>query len=434
MIREGKEMERLMKYLKWAAWISVLMLLVYSYVRTVPIDEQAFEQYESFDSYEQIKSNPIIYRVSADGENVGYLAFGEAYGYQSTIMAGVVVGDQGAVKEVRIIDQNETPSFIQKIYNSEFLDNEFPSILIADGFSTEINVQAVSGATVSSSAITKAVAEASSIIGDNYLAMRVPSKTGVKFGTTEFVLLGMLLLTFLSYKLKNQKLRYLTMAYSIVLLGFKYKQFIAFSWIVSLFTGKVPDFSANVGWYILVGGTILFIAVTGKNIYCTYICPFGAMQQAEKKLAGFDFFKVSPKLKQYLRAVPPILAYIGFVVAIVNEQMGALSYEPFSLLYGRTGVGVQWALLPLVLIMSLLVMGFYCHHACPIGFLLTQGVKLRKKVASLLSKTGENKPAVVEKTINNKKQVIHWNIADILMSITVVAMTGITLMTIFGNI
>lgn len=377
-------MKNLKKYGIWAVWVSVVVLLIFSWTRVTEIDESLFGQFESFDNHELIETKPLVYRVSKAGEEIGYLAFGEAYGYQSDIQTGVVISDEGQVMEVAICHQNETPSFIGKIYNNGFLESQFPGKAILDGFDTSSNIQAVSGATISSNAITKAVTEASQVVGKNYLSLTVPSNTEIKFGTTEIVLIGMLFLAVLSYKLKNKKLRYLTMAYSLILLGFKYKQFIAYSWLVSLVLGKVPSLASNVGWFILIGGTLLFIAVTGKNAYCNYICPFGALQEAENRLAKFDFFKVSPQIRRRLKIIPAILAYSGFVLVCITQQMGVVSFEPYSLVFGRMGNGIQWALLPIVLIMSLFVMRFYCNFFCPVGFVLKLSVKLRRKIASMI--------------------------------------------------
>lgn len=424
-------MEKLKKYLTISLWLSVLVLLVFNATRGTEINEDMFDAYNSFDSFEKLTTNPLVYSVSDEGQPIGYLAFGSEYGYQSDILVGSVINLEGSVVEVVILDQNETPSFIEKINNHDFLATQFPGIAIEEGFDTTTNIRVVSGASVSSKAITQAVLEASQVIGETYLGVDVPVSTTFVFGVMEVVLLGMLLLAFLSYKLHNKALRYLTLAYSVILLGFKYKKFIAYSWIVSLFTGQVPAFASNVGWYILIGGTVLFIALTGKNLYCAYICPFGSLQRAEKTLSGFNFFKVNPLLKKWLRFVPVTLAYTGFVVAVLTEQMGTLSYEPFSLLYGRTGAGIQWVLLPIVLIMSLFVMGYYCHSICPIGFVLKQGVKLRSKVMDI---TGLKKKPVKVAHTNKASQKMTFKMADIIMLMAVVVTAGVSLLTIFSNV
>lgn len=382
-------MKRMKKSLSGLVWISIVILLLFSYFKASNRSDELFKLFESFDNYIEINAKPEVYRVSLHDEEVGYLAFGKAYGYQSDVVVGVVIADDGHVLETLIIDQNETPSFITKIYNADFLKRQFEGKSIEDGFELSENITAVSGATISSRAITKGVAEASKTVAEGYLGKTVQSHLKVKFGAMEAVLIGMMFLALLSYKLNNSKLRYLTMAYSVILLGFKYRQFIAYSWIVSLLLGKSPSFTDNVGWYILIVGTILFIVLTGKNVYCSCICPFGALQEAGKRLSGFEFFRIHPEINRRLRELPGILAYIAFAGAVITEQIGVLSFEPFSLIYGRTGTGIQWVLLPIVLIMSLFVMRFYCGYACPVGVALNTAVKLRRYAASWFGDSGK---------------------------------------------
>jgi len=382
-------MQKIKKNLSILIGLSIIVMLIVSYSRPTDINETLFNQYDSFDTYKKISTNPEVYRVAIEGDEIGYLAFGKSYGYQSDILVGAVIDDDGNVLETQILKQNETPSFIKKIYNADFLNRQFIGKPIEEGFGLSTNINAVSGATVSSRAITKAVSEASHTIASTYLEIQLPRTEEIEFGMNDIALIIMMILALLSYKLKNQKLRYLTMAYSIVILGFKFKQFIAYSWIVSLLLGKAPSFADNIGWYILMGGTLLFILLTGKNAYCTYICPFGALQEAGKRLSGFDFFKIAPKTSKRLRQLPGILAYITFAGAVLTEQMGLVSYEPFSLIFGRTGVGVQWILLPLVLIMSLFVMRFYCNYACPVGVVLNLSVKIRRFVLGIFKKKEE---------------------------------------------
>lgn len=48
------------------------------------------------------------------------------------------------------------------------------------------------------------------------------------------------------------------------------------------------------------------------------------------------------------------------------------------------GVGIQWALLPLVLLGALFSRRIYCNFACPVGYVLTKIVVIRSKVAKLV--------------------------------------------------
>ena len=57
-------------------WISITAMLFFSYFKPSSLDIEVFQKFESFDSYEKISINPDAYRVSLQGVEVGYMAFG----------------------------------------------------------------------------------------------------------------------------------------------------------------------------------------------------------------------------------------------------------------------------------------------------------------------------------------------------------------------
>lgn len=138
--------------------------------------------------------------------------------------------------------------------------------------------------------------------------------------------------------------RLLPIVFILFLVGvaFSYFVIIPYSTFISAITFNFPSVYENLKWYILLFGSLALVLLTGKNLYCTYICPFGAMQQLEFKLAKLDFFKVNPRIIKYAAQLPGVIAYIAFILAMFTGNVSATSYEPFSLVFGRVGVGIQW--------------------------------------------------------------------------------------------
>ena len=117
-----------------------------------------FPNIDDFDYDEEID----IYILYTGGESIGYafLAVGAGYGGDISILVGLE--DSQTVKGVIILAQTETPGIGTRAMEPAFLD-QFSGLAISDiAFEKDgglIKRDSVTGATVSSSAIIKAVKE-----------------------------------------------------------------------------------------------------------------------------------------------------------------------------------------------------------------------------------------------------------------------------------
>lgn len=381
-----KKSTKIKKVISWIALISVIVLYGFYMYQTHKIDEgiiSFLETYDEFDYYENVSNTPLTYKVSKNGSEVGYLVFGEEIGYQSTIVIATLVDIDGKIINAKTYSHDETPAFYKRLIDQKFFE-QFTGKPIEEGVGIRNNIDAITRSTISSNAVTKAVHESIDYVGRTYFGIEVKDLyKGIKFGNMEIAVIIMLFLVILVYKTKNKRLRTLILIYSVIILGFKFSLFISYSLFFSIITGKWPSFAEDLKRYLLFFGSLALILSTGKNLYCSYICPFGAIQELEYKFAKLNFFKVSPKVKKLLSIIPGFIAYLALVLALSTKQTGILSYEPFSLLYGRIGIDIQWVLLPITMFMGLVVMRFYCNFGCPVGFTINSILKVRRKVVNL---------------------------------------------------
>jgi len=117
-----------------------------------------FPDMQSFD-YDE---NTGLYTVIAGGEPIGhaFMAQGRGYGGAIDILIGVKP-DNKSLQGIKIITQQETPGLGAKIINASFLD-QFKGVSV-----DEVNlarnggkIDAITGATISSSAVVEGVKEA----------------------------------------------------------------------------------------------------------------------------------------------------------------------------------------------------------------------------------------------------------------------------------
>lgn len=351
-----------------------------------PIDEAFLEEFDDFDAWEKVSADPVTFKVSLEGAEAGYLVFDEHYGYQSNIVIATLVGMDGTVVDVRTYAQNETPSYYRKLLGGGFFKDNFIGDPVAEGFSIDTNVDAISHATISSNAVTNAVQKGTAFVSEEYLGQEATpaGNQGVKFGIADAALIGMFVLALVATRfIKVKWLQWLVRVYSIVMMGFVAAQFITLSVLVAFFTMDWPSVQDYLRWYIMVFGVLILLIATGKNTYCSHMCPFGALQEIEFALAGsLARTSIDRRLAKYLRYIPSILVFVAVSLAFITHNLAFVNYEPFSLIFGQVGVGIQWALLPLVLLGSLMLRRFYCRFACPVGYVLNKGVIARNKVVS----------------------------------------------------
>ncbi|WP_432664725.1 FMN-binding protein [Wukongibacter baidiensis] len=380
---KGFKIKKITSLFALISLIALYGIYMYDTHRTDDGIVEFLESYTAYDSYEKINSTPLTYKaLNADSE-VGYLIFGEEVGYQSNIKIATLIDLKGKIINVKTYSHNETPAFYERLITKGFF-KQFDGMSIENGFKIGTNVDAITSSTISSNAITKAVHEGGSYVASEYLGLETKNLYNkIKVGSAEIAVTIMLALVAIAYKTKNKRLRTLVLLYSIIILGFKFAMFITYSFFFSVATGKMPAIAEDLKRYLLFFGSFALILGTGKNLYCSYICPYGAIQELEYRFAKLRFLKISPKVKKALSVLPGFIAYLALVLALTTKEIGILSYEPFSLLYGRIGNGIQWLLLPVTLFMGLVVMRFYCNFGCPVGFTINSILKVRLKVVNL---------------------------------------------------
>lgn len=108
-------------------------------------------------SFEAVKENEQVLYYKAmdkDGKVIGAAFKSLAKGYASTIETMVGVSRDGKITAIKVISQNETPGLGSQVAESPFAD-KFSGKDIKD-----LNeIEAITGATVSSSAVIRAVSE-----------------------------------------------------------------------------------------------------------------------------------------------------------------------------------------------------------------------------------------------------------------------------------
>jgi len=111
------------------------------------------------------------YQATANGHSVAYIAETAGKGYSSFIKMLVSLSPDMKIRDVKILDMNETPGLGDQVLEKSFLDQfkgKSLSQIILTKSETKENIQAVSGATYSSRGVTNGVKDAVQLLIEKY--------------------------------------------------------------------------------------------------------------------------------------------------------------------------------------------------------------------------------------------------------------------------
>jgi len=116
------------------------------------------------DTYTPIEGKDGYYIANKDGQTIAYIIPAESKGYGGTIKLLVAVGLDEKVIKYTILSANETPGLGDKAGKSPFIDQfagkASNELVVTNDPSDQVNIQAISGATITSRAVTLAVKQA----------------------------------------------------------------------------------------------------------------------------------------------------------------------------------------------------------------------------------------------------------------------------------
>jgi electron transport complex protein RnfG len=111
------------------------------------------------------------YQATAGGKPVALIAETAGQGYSSFIKMLVSLGPDMKIRDVKVLDMNETPGLGDQVLEKSFLDQfkgkALSQIVLIKG-ETKENIQAVSGATYSSRGVTNGVKDAVQLLVEKY--------------------------------------------------------------------------------------------------------------------------------------------------------------------------------------------------------------------------------------------------------------------------
>lgn len=348
----------------------LILASILGYNRATGDNEAIIQSLLEENQHLQLNSGNIyeVYQENASKES-SYIFPGEGRGYGGPLEVAVLVDTSMHIQNLYITRHNETPSYVTKVLKRGFR-GQIIHKTYTDEFDLEKDLDGISGATYTSRAIADAAREACRTIAVAQVAYKLPESTspGLRFGFPEtlLILLFSLSLYGVYSKIKWKKaLRWSILIISLLTLGIWLSLPLSILKINTFLLGYWPEWHSGLYWYLLIGGTLLTLLLTSKNIYCSWICPFGAVQDC-LGVFGKAKYKLQGRSKVYLKWVQRALAFAAIAAALYFRNPGAFNFEIFGTFFNLTGTTFLFVLTAIYVLSSMFIMRPYCDTLCPI--------------------------------------------------------------------
>lgn len=327
----------------------------------------------------------------------------EVRGFGGKINLAIYVDQSdGKLLNFHIIRSNETPSYL------ELLGQWYDSLIGRRLFQAEpfTDIHAVTGATVSSKAILSALQISSHRFTEQILGRAIesqakqdtiqtqyPPDTSKIHLVTSFILdwitanryltyfIGAFLLSLIVIYRGGIWSRLAVLLFNLVLGGIILNAQYSSEQIMSLLSGHVPALRLT-GAFLLVIAVPILVIIFG-NIYCGYICPFGALQE----LLGYvvpERFKQPIQVESMRKArfIKYIVLFVLLIVFFLSRNRTTLAAEPlisifnfsssnYDFIRGNGSVTAGLLIVAAALIGALFYTRFWCRYLCPAGAFLS---------------------------------------------------------------
>jgi len=337
--------------------------------------------------FENAGGNYPSYKLWDAQENfLGYGVIAGASGYGGKLSVLSVLNPAGQITKVSLTENSETPLYLNKVLATGFLQK----ILGRNPEQGFGDINAVSGATITSEAIIAAVQKGSVQIANEQLGMKIPNDDGVNPTWKDMAALALVLTAIICSARKIKKLRPWLLFLSVIFIGFILNNSLTFSNFVSLFSGNLPSFVERPIWYLMVPGILIITLFRGENFYCSWLCPFGAVQEGIYRSLNLFKFSPSQNIQSKVGKYRWWMLWVAAMTALIFNNAGIASYEPFSVCFDGSGNIAQWIIMSIILLMSIALFRFWCHSFCPVGLMLDFMARLQRKLKRKKTEIREN--------------------------------------------
>ena len=325
-------------------------------------------------SIEPIRRSSSRWRaLDASGAKLGTLlrtspAADALVGYQGPSDVLVGFDAAGGLTGLTLLETYENEEYAVYLRDDDYYRAQFKGLTLAELAGLDwraAQIDGVSGSTLISNSITEGMILAAQT------EQTAPKELTLDWqprdwGTALVVLLGALI--GMSSLRSNDRLRSVFLCVLVGYLGLVNGDMLSQALLVGWAQHGVPWRSAG-GLVLLTFAALIIPITTKRNLYCSHLCPHGALQQLLKKRLPWQT-EVPKSFVRTLRRLPLALLGLCVIIPMTDAAFSLVDIEPFDAwVYSIAG----WPTLTVAAIglaASLFIPMAYCKYGCPTGALL----------------------------------------------------------------
>lgn len=300
-------------------------------------------------------------------------------GYQGPTEALIGFSSDSRVIGIAVGESFDNEPYVGYVRDDAYFKSLFNEQTIEDLAKLDVEsgqVEGVSGATMTSMAVTEGlfVAAHDQLQRQQHALQQQQGRASNSLPLTTYdwltclVILAALVIGLTRLR-ANRTLR---VCFQILLVGY-----------VGLTAGHLVSQAMLVGWakhglpvrsaFGLVALSLAAFSVpvfTRRNLYCTHLCPHGALQQLVRNRVVRKSVSLHRRVKLWLAMLPGLLLAWCVIVAMSSLGFSLVDIEPFDAYLFRIAGWATIVVAVVGLLASLFVPMAYCRYGCPTGALL----------------------------------------------------------------
>lgn len=285
-------------------------------------------------------------------------------GFGGTVPFAIIFTPKNKIRELYLLPNSETASWIDKLNSQDFFST-WNGLTCKEA--SQKQVDAVSGATFTSTAVIKSVNKRLSV----FAATKEVEKRGGWFNTVGLILSFIVLIFALFCFLVPQqtaRFRIVLLFASVGILGFWAGDFLSIAllhnWLINGLSIKSQIFL-----FIVMILAVLIPILTNRAFYCQYLCPFGALQELTGKINKKKIAVENP-FKKILKSIKYVFLFVLVLLVVVATDVNIEDFEPFSAFKFKFASLSVLIIAVFMLFLSIFINKPWCRFFCPTGALL----------------------------------------------------------------
>jgi spermidine synthase len=291
------------------------------------------------------------------------------FAFAGSLRLAICVEADGKLRDYKILESRETQSY-QSMVESKKSRLTGKNIFTANPFK---DVEIVSGATITDEAIRRILETSGRGFAEGVLQQAVetqPVKKSNAHGLRDILVLSAIFAAALAVRYRPSIwARRILLAASLALAGLWLNLQFSTNQVISLLTLTSPPHLT--GAFFLLFVIPALVALFG-NVYCGYMCPFGAIQELAGDITGGRFaIRPGKRLWRWTRLIKYLILFAFVVAFAAARDSGVLRTDPLVTIFSGSATMPVVIFVIGVACVSAIFSRFWCRNLCPAGAFLT---------------------------------------------------------------